>query len=201
MKIVRRTLFTVVSFIFMLDCAMAAQAIVAEHSNQHYTKPSTANQKITGTSFPYTLWYDSSKWHVQAHDSDLFEKFRTSIESKGQKLNDLIIDQKKELFVCVVDASNVPHPYEKVLEQLSEGAERNNLDIVACEYRKVNNTDILYIKSNKKNKNLEFVSPTYFFSNSKGQVKIIAMTTQKIFNQREQDLFGLLNGIEGGIAK
>lgn len=197
MKIVRLTLF-VVSFITMLDCAITAQPIVAKHSNQHYSKPATADHKITGTSFSYALWYDSSKWHVEAHGSDLFEKIRNGIESKGQTLNYLIVDQNKELFVCVVGASNVPYSYEKVLEHLAEGAERNNLDIVTSEYRKVNNTDILYIESKKKSKKIELISPTYYFSNPKGHVKIIAVTTPKIFNKRKKDLFGLLNGIENG---
>jgi hypothetical protein len=81
-------------FVFTLEGAVAAQPIPAKHSNRHYTKPANASEKITGTAFPYVLWYDSSKWRVEARGSNLFEKIRKGVERKGQKLNYLIVDKK-----------------------------------------------------------------------------------------------------------
>lgn len=182
----------------MFDCAVVAQPIVAKHSNQHYTKPADANERITGTVFPYVLWYDNSKWRIEARDSKLFENIRKGVERRGQTLDHLFVDKKGELFISVAAESNVPRSYETILENLSEGAARNNLNIVTYEYRKVNNADILYVEYTKKTKKTELTLASYYYSNPDGLVIIVGTTTSEIFNKRKEDLFSLLNGIERG---
>ena len=186
--------FMVLSFGFIFGCTDVNTQVEIGKSGIQYSKPQDSTKLIKGEKVGYALWVDQNKWAVYDSNDTVFIDFRNMLGSQGTGLSHVLRHNSGESMAIIQEiqtATNFEILHKSLLESLSTGRG----SIVSEDIRKVNGSDILYIKWLEDLGNSKIIWLSYYLSNNTGHMRLAAGTTEDLLAEYETDIIDLLNGL------
>jgi hypothetical protein len=128
-----------------------------------------------------SIKYDPKKW--ERHGTDEIGYF-TFIHASGE-------------VYAIVASGRFPPPIESVPDMALSIIQSKDptATIVFKEMRRVNDSDVWFLKTENRSDSIPFVSCGYFYSGKSGGVSVIAFTRKSQSREFEKDLMDFLNGL------
>jgi hypothetical protein len=149
--------------------------------------PSSANRDVLPSpglllvNSRVSIKYDPRKWEQQEADEVGYFKF---IHSSGE-------------VYAIVASGRFPPPIESIPDVgLSVLKSKDpTATIVFKEKRRVNDSDVWFLKSETHSDSIPFILCGYVYSGKSGGVSVTAFTRKSLFSEFEKDLMEFLNGL------
>ena len=109
-----------------------------------------------------------------------------------QSLLDFWVRSHTEAIIQEIDT---PTDFEFLHKTLSESLSTGKGRIVGEDIRRVNGSDILYIKWLEDLGNSKIIWLSYYLSNKTGHMRLAGGTTEELLAEYETDIIDLLNGL------
>jgi len=186
--------FMVLSFGFIFGCTGVNTQVEIGKSGIQYSKPQDSTKLIKGEKVGYALWVDQNKWAVYDSNDTVFIDFRNMLGSQGTGLSHVLRHNSGESMAIIQEiqtATNFEILHKSLLESLSTGRG----SIVSEDIRKVNGSDILYIKWMEDLGTSKIVWLSYYLSKKTGHMRLACGTTEELLTEYESDITDLLNGL------
>jgi len=186
--------FMVLSFGFIFGCTGVNTQVEIGKSGIQYSKPQDSTKLIKGEKVGYALWVDQNKWAVYDSNDTVFIDFRNMLGSQGTGLSHVLRHNSGESMAIIQEiqtATNFEILHKSLLESLSTGRG----SIVSEDIRKVNGSDILYIKWMEDLGTSKIVWLSYYLSKKTGHMRLACGTTEELLTEYESDIIDLLNGL------
>jgi hypothetical protein len=128
-----------------------------------------------------SIKYDPRKWEQQGSGEIGYFTF---VHSSGE-------------VYAIVASGRFPPPIESVPDMALSIIQSKDptAKIVFKEMRRVNDSDVWFLKTENRSDSIPFISCGYFYSGKSGGVSVIAFTRKSQFREFEKDLMDLLNGL------
>jgi len=182
------------SFGFNFSCAGVNTQGEIGKSGIQYSKPQDSTKLIKGEKVDYALWVDQNKWDVYDSNDTVFIDFRNMLGSQGTGLSHVLRHNSGESMAITQEiqtATNFEILHKSLLESLSTGRG----SIVSEDIRKVNGSEILYIKWMEDLGATKIIWLSYYLSNKTGHMRLACGTTEELLTKYESDIIDLLNGL------
>jgi hypothetical protein len=186
--------FMALSFGFIFSCTGVNTQVEIDKSGIQYSKPQDSTKLIKGEKVGYALWVDQNKWAVYDSNDTVFIDFRNMLGSQGTGLSHVLRHNSGESMAIIQEiqtATNFEILHKSLLESLSTGRG----SIVSEDIRKVNGSDILYIKWMEDLGTSKIVWLSYYLSKKTGHMRLACGTTEELLTEYESDIIDLLNGL------
>jgi hypothetical protein len=186
--------FMALSFGFIFSCAGVNTQVEIGKSGIQYSKPQDSTKLIKGEKVDYALWVDQNKWAVYDSNDTVFIDFRNMLGSQGTGLSHVLRHNSGESMAIIQEiqtATNFEILHKSLLESLSTGRG----SIVSEDIRKVNGSEILYIKWMEDLGATKIIWLSYYLSNKTGHMRLACGTTEELLTEYESDIIDLLNGL------
>jgi hypothetical protein len=155
---------------------------------------------IKGGKVDYELWVDKNKWEIYDSRDTVFIDFRNMLGSQGTGLSHVLRHNSGES-MAIIQEIPTPADFEILHKTLSESLSMGKGSIVSEDIRRVNGSDILYIKWMEDLGTSKIVWLSYYLSNKTGHMRLAGGTTEDLFAEYESDIIDLLNGIDDSNLK
>ena len=129
------------------------------------------------------IWINPKNWNFAKAKSD--SPSELSFEHKNLDIYGMLITEKMEAPI----ESLVDIAYDNALEAAPD------IKIIEKEYRNINGLEVIMMKMGGTIKGIKFVYFGYYYSNSEGAHQFLTYTSQNLFNEYEDDMVKLLNGL------
>jgi hypothetical protein len=97
--------------------------------------------------------------------------------------------------MAIIQEIQTPTDFEILHKTLSESLSTGKGSIVSEDIRKVNDSDILFIKWMEDLGTTKIVWLSYYLSNKSGHMRLACGTTEELLTEYESDIIDLLNGL------
>jgi hypothetical protein len=186
--------FMALSFGFIFCCSGVNTQVDIGKSAIQYSKPKDSTKLIKGEKVDYALWVDQNKWAIYDSNDTVFIDFRNMLGSQGTGLSHVLRHNSGESMAIIQEiqtATNFEILHKSLLESLSTGRG----SIVSEDIRKVNGSEILYIKWMEDLGATKIILLSYYLSNKTGHMRLACGTTEELLTEYESDIIDLLNGL------
>ena len=186
--------FVVISFGFIFSCTGVNTQVEIDKSGIQYSKPRASTKLIRGEKVDYELWVDKNKWEIYGSKDTAFIDFRNMLGSQGTGLSHVLRHISGESMAIIQE---IPKPidFEILHQALSESLSMGKGSIVSENIRRVNGSDILYIKWLENLGTSKIIWLSYYLSNKTGHMRLAGGTTEGLLAEYESDIIELLNGL------
>jgi hypothetical protein len=192
--------FMAISFGFIFSCTGVNTQVEINKSGIQYSKPQASTKLIKGGKVDYELWVDKNKWEIYDSRDTVFIDFRNMLGSQGTGLSHVLRHNSGES-MAIIQEIPTPADFEILHKTLSESLSMGKGSIVSEDIRRVNGSDILYIKWMEDLGTSKIVWLSYYLSNKTGHMRLAGGTTEDLFAEYESDIIDLLNGIDDSNLK
>jgi hypothetical protein len=192
--------FMAISFGFIFSCTGVNTRVEINKSGIQYSKPQASTKLIKGGKVDYELWVDKNKWEIYDSRDTVFIDFRNMLGSQGTGLSHVLRHNSGES-MAIIQEIPTPADFEILHKTLSESLSMGKGSIVSEDIRRVNGSDILYIKWMEDLGTSKIVWLSYYLSNKTGHMRLAGGTTEDLFAEYESDIIDLLNGIDDSNLK
>ncbi len=186
--------FMAISFGFIFSCTGVNTQVEIEKSGIQYSRPQASTKLIKGEKVDYELWVDKNKWEIYDSRDTVFIDFRNMLGSQGTGLSHVLRHNSGES-MAIVQEIRTSTDFEILHKTLSESLSTGKGSIVSEDIRRVNGSDILYIKWMEDLGTSKIVWLSYYLSNKTGHMRLAGGTTEDLFAEYESDIIDLLNGL------
>ena len=186
--------FLAISCGFFFSCTGANTQLEINKSDIQYSKPKASTKLVKGEKVDYALWVDKNKWEVYDSNDTVFIDFRNMLGSQGTGLSHVIRHKSGES-MAIIQEIHTPTDFEILHKTLSESLSTGKGSIVSEDIRRVNGSDILYIKWMEDLGTSKIVWLSYYLSKKNGHMRLAGGTTEDLFTEYESDIIDLLNGL------
>lgn len=129
------------------------------------------------------IWINPKNWSFTKAKPDSPSEF--SFKHKELDIYGMLVSEKIELSV----ESLIDIVYKNALEAAPD------VKIVEKEYRNVNGLEVIMMKMKGTIQGIKFIYYGYYYSNSEGAFQFLTYTSQNLFNEYENEMVNLLNGL------
>ena len=185
---------------FFFSCIGANTQLEIDKSDIQYSKPKASTKLVNGGKVGYELWVDSNKWEIYDSKDAVFKDFRNMLGSQGTGLSHVLRHNSGES-MAIIQEIHTATDFEILHKALSESLSTGKGSIVSEDIRRVNGSDILYIKWMEDLGTSKIVWLSYYLSNKTGHMRLAGGTTEDLFAEYESDIIDLLNGIDDSNLK
>ena len=192
--------FMAISFGFIFNCTGVNTQVGIDMSGIQYSKPQASTKLIKGEKVDYELWVNNNKWEIYDSRDTVFIDFRNMLGSQGTGLSHVLRHNSGES-MAIIQEIQTATDFEILHKSLSESLSTGKGSIVSADKRKVNGSDILYIKWMEDLGTSKIVWLSYYLSNKTGHMRLAGGTTEDLFAEYESDIIDLLNGIDDSNLK
>ena len=186
--------FMALSFGFIFCCTGANTQVDIGKSAIQYSKPKDSTKLIKGEKVDYALWVDKTKWEVYDSNDTVFIDFRNMLGSQGTGLSHVLRHNSGES-MAIIQEIHTPTDFEILHKTLTESLSTGRGSIVSEDIRRVNGSDILYIKWIEDLGTSKIVWLSYYLSKKTGHMRLAGGTTEDLLTEYESDIIDLLNGL------
>ena len=186
--------FMAISFGFIFGCTGANTQVEIDKSDIQYSKPQASTKLVKGEKVQYELWVDNSKWEIYNSNDSVFKDFRNMLGNQGLGLSHVLRHHSGES-MAIVQEIHTSADFEILHKALSESLSMGKGNIISEDIRKVNGSDILYIKWMEDLGTSKIVWLSYYLSKKSGHMRLAGGTTEDLLAEYESDIIDLLNGI------
>ncbi len=183
-----------ISFGFIFSCTGVNTRVEIDKSDIQYSRPQASTKLIKGEKVDYELWVDKNKWEIYDSRDTVFIDFRNMLGSQGTGLSHVLRHNSGES-MAIIQEIQTATDFEILHKSLSESLSTGKGSIVSEDIRKVNGSDILYIKWMEDLGTSKIVWLSYYLSNKTGHMRLAGGTTEDLFAEYESDIIDLLNGL------
>ena len=183
-----------VSFGFIFNCSGVNNQIEIDKSGIQYSKPQTSTKLLKGEKVDFKLWVDNHKWQIYDSNDSVFIDFRNMLGSQGTGLSHVLRHNSGES-MAIIQEIHTHTDFEILHKTLSESLSKGKGNIVSEDIRKVNGSDILFIKWKEDLGTSKIVWLSYYLSNKSGHMRLAGGTTEDLIAEYESDIIDLLNGL------
>jgi len=194
MKPIIFSFFMTISFGFVFSCTGVNSQVELDKSGIQYSMPQASTKLIKGEKVDYELWVDKNKWEIYDSKDTVFIDFRNMLGSQGIGLSHVLRHNSGES-MAIIQEIQTPTDFEILHKTLSESLSTGNGSIVSEDIRKVNDSDILFIKWMEDLGTTKIVWLSYYLSNKSGHMRLACGTTEELLTEYESDIIDLLNGL------
>jgi hypothetical protein len=186
--------FMAISFGFFFSCSGVNTQVELEKSRIQYSKPQASTKLIKGEKVDYELWVDKNKWEIYDSSDTVFIDFKNMLGSQGAGLSHVLRHNSGES-MAIIQEIGTSADFGILHKTLSESLSTGKGSIVSEDIRRVNGSDILYIKWMEDLGASKIVWLSYYLSNKTGHMRLAAGTTEDLSTEYESDITDLLNGL------
>ena len=183
-----------ISFGFVFSCTGVNSQVELEKSGIQYSMPQASTKLIKGEKVDYELWVDKNKWEIYDSKDNVFIDFRNMLGSQGVGLSHVLRHNSGES-MAIIQEIQTPTDFEILHKTLSESLSTGKGSIVSEDIRKVNDSDMLFIKWMENLGTSKIVWLSYYLSNKSGHMRLACGTTEELLTEYESDIIDLLNGL------
>ena len=183
-----------ISFGFIFSCTGVNSQVELDKSGIQYSMPQASTKLIKGEKVNYELWVDKNKWEIYDSKDNVFIDFRNMLGSQGIGLSHVLRHNSGES-MAIIQEIQTPTDFEILHKTLSESLSTGKGSIVREDIRKVNDSDILFIKWMEDLGTSKIVWLSYYLSNKSGHMRLACGTTEELLTEYESDIIDLLNGL------
>jgi hypothetical protein len=183
-----------ISFGFIFCCSGVNTQVELDKSGIQYSKPQASTKLIKGEKVDYELWVDKNTWEIYDSKDTVFIDFRNMLGSQGTGLSHVLRHNSGES-MAIIQEIRTPTTFETLHKTLSESLSTGKGSIVSEDIRRVNGSDILYIKWVEDLGTSKIIWQSYYLSNKTGHMRLAGGTTENLFAEYESDIIDLLNGL------
>lgn len=183
-----------ISFGFVFSCTGVNSQVELEKSGIQYSMPQASTKLIKGEKVDYELWVDKNKWEIYDSKDNVFIDFRNMLGSQGIGLSHVLRHNSGES-MAIIQEIQTPTDFEILHKTLSESLSTGKGSIVSEDIRKVNDSDMLFIKWMEDLGTSKIVWLSYYLSNKSGHMRLACGTTEELLTEYESDIIDLLNGL------
>jgi len=183
-----------ISFGSIFSCTGGNTQVELEKSGIQYSKPQASTKLIKGEMVDYELWVDKNKWEIYDSKDTVFIDFRNMLGRQGTGLSHVLRHNSGES-MAIIQEIDTPTDFEILHKTLSESLSTGKGSIVGEDIRRVNGSDILYIKWLEDLGNSKIIWLSYYLSNKTGHMRLAGGTTEDLLAEYETDIIDLLNGL------
>lgn len=194
MKPIIFSFFMTISFGFVFSCTGVNSQVELDKSNIQYSMPQASTKLIKGEKVDYELWVDKNKWEIYDSRDNVFIDFRNMLGSQGIGLSHVLRHNSGES-MAIIQEIQTPTDFEILHKTLSESLSTGKGSIVSEDIRKVNDSDMLFIKWMEDLGTSKIVWLSYYLSNKSGHMRLACGTTEELLTEYESDIIDLLNGL------
>ena len=194
MKPIIFSFFMTISFGFVFSCTGVNSQVELEKSGIQYSMPQASTKLIKGEKVDYELWVDKNKWEIYDSKDNVFIDFRNMLGSQGVGLSHVLRHNSGES-MAIIQEIQTPTDFEILHKTLSESLSTGKGSIVSEDIRKVNDSDMLFIKWMENLGTSKIVWLSYYLSNKSGHMRLACGTTEELLTEYESDIIDLLNGL------
>lgn len=194
MKPIIFSFFMTISFGFVFSCTGVNSQVELEKSGIQYSMPQASTKLIKGEKVDYELWVDKNKWEIYDSKDTVFIDFRNMLGSQGIGLSHVLRHNSGES-MAIIQEIQTPTDFEILHKTLSESLSTGKGSIVSEDIRKVNDSDMLFIKWMEDLGTSKIVWLSYYLSNKSGHMRLACGTTEELLTEYESDIIDLLNGL------
>lgn len=194
MKPIIFSFFMTISFGFVFSCTGVNSQVELEKSGIQYSMPQASTKLIKGEKVDYELWVDKNKWEIYDSKDNVFIDFRNMLGSQGIGLSHVLRHNSGES-MAIIQEIQTPTDFEILHKTLSESLSTGKGSIVSEDIRKVNDSDMLFIKWMEDLGTSKIVWLSYYLSNKSGHMRLACGTTEELLTEYESDIIDLLNGL------
>jgi hypothetical protein len=194
MKPIIFSFFMTISFGFVFSCTGVNSQVELDKSGIQYSMPQASTKLIKGEKVDYELWVDKNKWEIYDSKDTVFIDFRNMLGSQGIGLSHVLRHNSGES-MAIIQEIQTPTDFEILHKTLSESLSTGKGSIVSEDIRKVNDSDILFIKWMEDLGTSKIVWLSYYLSNKSGHMRLACGTTEELLTEYESDIIDLLNGL------
>ena len=186
--------FMAISFGFIFSCTGVNTQVEINKSGIQYSKPQASTKLIKGGKVDYELWVDKNKWEIYDSRDTVFIDFRNMLGSQGTGLSHVLRHNSGES-MAIIQEIHTPTDFEILHKTLTESLSTGRGSIVSEDIRRVNGSDILYIKWMEDLGTSKIVWLSYYLSKKTGHMRLAGGTTEDLLTEYESDIIDLLNGL------
>lgn len=183
-----------ISFGFIFGCSGVNTQVEIDKSDIQYSKPQASNKLVKGEKVDYELWGDNNKWEIYDSKDSVFKDFRNMLGNQGTGLSHVLRHHSGES-MAIIQEIHTSADFEMLHKALTESLTMGKGSIISEDIRKVNGSDILYIKWMEDLGTSKIVWLSYYLSKKTGHMRIAGGTTEDLLAEYESDIIDLLNGI------
>ena len=183
-----------ISFGFIFCCTGANTQVDIGKSAIQYSKPKDSTKLIKGEKVDYELWVDKNKWEIYDSKDTVFIDFKNMLGNQGTGLSHVLRHNSGESMAIIQEIQTATE-FEILHKTLSESLSTGKGSIVSEDIRRVNGSDILYIKWMEDLGTSKIVWLSYYLSNETGHMRLAGGTTEDLSAEYEADITDLLNGL------
>ena len=194
MKPIISFFFMAISFGFLFSCTGVNTQVEIDKSGIQYSKPQASTKFIKGEKVDYELWVDKTKWEIYDSSDTVFIDFKNMLGSQGTGLSHVLRHNSGES-MAIIQEIRTSTDFEILHKTLSESLSTGKGSIVSEDIRRVNGSDILYIKWMEDLGTSKIVWLSYYLSNKTGHMRLAGGTTEDLSAEYESDITDLLNGL------
>ena len=194
MKPIIFSFFMTISFGFVFSCTGVNSQVELDKSGIQYSMPQASTKLIKGEKVDYELWVDKNKWEIYDSKDTVFIDFRNMLGSQGIGLSHVLRHNSGES-MAIIQEIQTPTDFEILHKTLSESLSTGKGSIVSEDIRKVNDSDMLFIKWMEDLGTSKIIWLSYYLSNKSGHMRLACGTTEELLTEYESDIIDLLNGL------
>jgi hypothetical protein len=183
-----------ISFGFIFSCTGVNTGVEIDKSVIQYFRPQASTKLIKGEKVDYELWVDKTKWEIYDSSDTVFIDFKNMLGSQGTGLSHVLRHNSGES-MAIIQEIRTSTDFEILHKSLSESLSMGKGSIVSEDIRRVNGSDILYIKWLEDLGNSKIIWLSYYLSNKTGHMRLAGGTTEDLLAEYETDIIDLLNGL------
>ena len=129
------------------------------------------------------VWINPKIWSFSKQDSESASEY--NFKNKKLDIYGMLITEKFEM------------PIESLINIAYDNAKNAapDIKIVEKEYRNINNHNMIMMKMKGTIQGIKFIYYSYYYSNSEGSYQFITYTSQNAFEQYEDEMTNILNGL------
>jgi hypothetical protein len=189
-----------ISFGFIFSCTSVNTGVEIDKSVIQYFRPQASTKLIKGEKVDYELWVDKNKWEIYDSRDTVFIDFRNMLGSQGTGLSHVLRHNSGES-MAIIQEIRTSTDFKILHKSLSESLSMGKGSIVSEDIRRVNGSDILYIKWMEDLGTSKIMWLSYYLSNNSGHMRLAGGTTEDLFAEYESDIIDLLNGLDDSNLK
>ena len=151
-------------------------------NDEIFLKDSNSSFLVKSSKTDIGVWLNPKKWNFTKAKTDSPAEF--TFENKDLDIYGMLITEKIEIPVETL----IGIAFENAIEVSSD------VQIIEKEYRNVNGLEVIMMKMKGSIQGVKFIYFGYYFSNLEGTYQFLTYTSQKQFDQFEDEMLKLLNG-------
>jgi Short C-terminal domain len=194
MKPIILFVFMTISSGFIFNCSSVNTQVNIEKSDIQFSKPQASTELLKGENVGFELWVDNGKWEIYGSKDTVFKDFRNMLGSQGIGLSHVLRHHSGES-MAIIQEIHTQADFEILHKTLIESLSMGKGSIVGEDIRRVNGSDVLYIKWIEDLGTSKIVWLSYYLTNNTGHMRLAGGTTEDLLAEYESDIIDLLNGL------